>query len=169
MWLSVASSMSISVLYWGAQKWTQPSKFDCHQCHQCWTGGKSHLLWPACNTLLNVVQDIISFLCQQGILLTHVEVDVHLLQTEAAPQYTSLIREKQEYTCRYNIDIMYWFNSDLLTRFEDCIHSIIYCLEAKVKHTYKCSCWVMRFRVWLAFKIGITEARCGWIHFLFHN
>lgn len=39
-------------------------------------------------------------------MLTHVEVDVHLSQTETTPQYTLFIREKQENIYGYNIGIM---------------------------------------------------------------
>ena len=57
--------MSMPVLCWGTQTWTQHSRVP----HQCWLEGKGHAPRPAGVVLPNAAQDTAGLLCDWGTLL----------------------------------------------------------------------------------------------------
>lgn len=68
------SCMSVSLLHWGAQNWTQDSRCDLTSAE---LERKDQLSQPASNTLLNAAWDAICRLCSKGTLLTQVQLSVH--------------------------------------------------------------------------------------------
>ena len=69
----IHSSMSTSLSYWEFR--TARNTPDVS--HQCWVEGNDYLPSPEGNTLTNVAQKAVGFLCHKGTFLAHVQPAAH--------------------------------------------------------------------------------------------